>query len=70
MGFNFDSVESYVSEHLKLFISLILGTIVLVGLAAVAVFFIAVRGSEQTMIPDVQGKELTGYMWRTKLKIY
>ncbi len=68
MGFNFDSIESYVSEHLKLFVSLILGTIVLVGLAAVAVFFIAVRGSEQTMIPDVKGKELTEALMELQVK--
>ena len=33
--------------------------IVFVGVIAVAVFFIAVRGAEETMVPDVRGKELT-----------
>jgi beta-lactam-binding protein with PASTA domain len=68
MGFDFDSIESYVSDHLRLFISLIIGTLVFAGLVALAVFFIAVRGSEQTMIPDVQGKELTEALMELQVK--
>jgi beta-lactam-binding protein with PASTA domain len=68
MSFNFDSIESYVSNHLKLFISLIIWTLIFVGLVAVAVFFIAVRGSEQTMIPDIQGKELTQALMELQVK--
>jgi beta-lactam-binding protein with PASTA domain len=68
MGFDFDAVESYVSEHVRLFISLIIGMIVFVGIVALAVFFIAIRGSEQTMIPDVQGKELTEALMELQVK--
>jgi beta-lactam-binding protein with PASTA domain len=68
MGFNFDNIESYVSEHIKLFISLVLGTLLFAGIVALAVFFIAVRGSEQTMIPDVQGKELTAALMELQVK--
>lgn len=68
MGFNFDAIESYVSGHVKLFISLIIGVLVLAGLVAVAVFFVAVRGGEQTMIPDVQGKELTEALMELQVK--
>jgi beta-lactam-binding protein with PASTA domain len=54
-----DAIEGYIANHLKLFISMALGLMVFVGVIAVSVFFIAVRGAEQTMVPDVRGKELT-----------
>ena len=54
-----ESIESYVANHLKLFITMALGLLVFVGIIAVAIFFIAVRGAEQTMVPDIRGKELT-----------
>jgi beta-lactam-binding protein with PASTA domain len=62
MGFvnlNPDAIESYVANHLKLFISMAFGLMVFVGIIAVSIFFIAVRGAEQTMVPDVRGRELT-----------
>ncbi len=68
MGFNFDGIESYVSDHIKLFISLVIGTLVFAGVVALAVFFIAIRGSEQTMIPDVQGKELSQALLELQVK--
>jgi beta-lactam-binding protein with PASTA domain len=54
-----DAIESYIANHLKLFISMAFGLIVFVGLIAALIFFIAVRGAEQTMVPDVRNKELT-----------
>ncbi|MDR0450253.1 MAG: PASTA domain-containing protein [Treponema sp.] len=62
MGFiklNTDLIEGYIANHLKLFVSMACGLIVFVGLIAASVFFIAVRGAEQTMVPDVRNKELT-----------
>ena len=59
MRFDLDSLEGYIANHLKLFISMALGMLVFVGIIAVVIFFIAVRGAEQVMIPDVQGKELS-----------
>jgi beta-lactam-binding protein with PASTA domain len=62
MGFinlDLDAIESYVTNHLKLFISMAIGLLIFVGLIAVSIFFIAVRGAEQTMVPDVRGRELT-----------
>ena len=59
MRFSLDSIESYIADHLKLFISMAIGLLVLVGIIALIVFFVAVRGAEQTMVPDIQGKELT-----------
>ncbi|MDR2176862.1 MAG: PASTA domain-containing protein [Treponema sp.] len=62
MGFiNLDrnTVESYAVNHFKLFIAMAAGLLIFVGLVAVSIFFVTVRGAEQTMVPDVRGKELT-----------
>jgi beta-lactam-binding protein with PASTA domain len=70
MGINLDldSVEAYVSNHLRLFISMAVGILVFVGIIAVAVFFIAVRGAEQTMVPDITGKDLTAALLELQVK--
>jgi len=71
MGFfnlNLDSIESYVSNHLRLFISMAAGLILFVGIVAVSVFFISVRGAEQTMVPDVQGRDLTAALLELQVK--
>jgi beta-lactam-binding protein with PASTA domain len=70
MRFEFDpdAIESYVANHLRFFISLSLGLIVFVGIIALTVFFIAVRGAEQTMVPDVRGKELTQALLELQVK--
>ncbi|MDR1239361.1 MAG: PASTA domain-containing protein [Treponema sp.] len=62
MGFfnlDLDAIESYVANHLRLFITMAIGLLAFVGVIAVAIFFIAVRGAEQTMVPNLQGRELT-----------
>ncbi|GHV94838.1 PASTA domain-containing protein [Spirochaetia bacterium] len=66
--FNLDSIEGYVANHLKLFISMAAGILVFVGIIAMSIFFIAVRGAEQTMIPDVRGKELTEALLELQVK--
>jgi beta-lactam-binding protein with PASTA domain len=71
MGFinlDLDAIESYVANHLRLFISMALGLLVFVGLIAVSIFFIAVRGAEQTMVPDVRGKDLTDALLELQVK--
>jgi beta-lactam-binding protein with PASTA domain len=71
MGFinlDIDAIEGYVANHLRLFISMAVGLLVFVGLIAVSIFFIAVRGAEQTMVPDVRGKELTGALLELQVK--
>ncbi|MDR0400484.1 MAG: PASTA domain-containing protein [Treponema sp.] len=71
MGFiklDIDAIEGYVANHLRLFISMALGLLVFVGLIAVSIFFIAVRGAEQTMVPDVRGKELTDALLELQMK--
>jgi beta-lactam-binding protein with PASTA domain len=66
--FDLDAIESYVANHLRFFISLALGLIVFVGIIALTVFFIAVRGAEQTMVPDVRGKDLTEALLELQVK--
>jgi beta-lactam-binding protein with PASTA domain len=70
MGNKFDlsSIEDYVANHLRLFIFSVAGLVILLGIIAVSVFFIAVRGAEQTMVPDVIGKELTSALLELQVK--
>jgi beta-lactam-binding protein with PASTA domain len=58
LGFDLDGLEDYMGNHLRLFLSFTVGLLVFVGMIALSVFFIAVRGKEQVMVPDVMGKEL------------
>ncbi|GHV85453.1 PASTA domain-containing protein [Spirochaetia bacterium] len=63
MAFNFsfdlEGLEDYMGNHLRLFISFTVALLVFVGMIALSVFFIAIRGKEEVMVPDVLGKELT-----------
>jgi len=68
MGLNLSSIEDYVANNLRLFIFSAFGLLIFVGIIAVSVFFIAVRGSEQTMVPDVTGKELTEALLELQVK--
>jgi beta-lactam-binding protein with PASTA domain len=71
MGFinlDLDAIEGYVANHLRLFISMALGLLVFVAIIAAAIFFIAVRGAEQTMVPDVRGKELSDALLELQVK--
>ena len=58
-GFDLEGIEDYMGNHLRLFISFTIGLLVFVGLIALSVFFIVVRGKEEVMVPDVLGRELT-----------
>jgi beta-lactam-binding protein with PASTA domain len=66
--FDLDSIEGYVANHLKLFISMAAGLLIFVGLIALSIFFIAVRGAEQTMVPEVRNKELTEALLELQVK--
>ena len=70
MGLKLDieAIEAYVTTHLRLFLSMAVGLVIFVGLVAVAVFFIYVRGAEQTMVPDVQGHDLTTALLELQVK--
>jgi len=66
--FDLDAVEKYISTHMRLLVSAAVAMVVFVGLIALTVFFIAVRGAEQTMVPDVKGKELTAALLELQAK--
>ncbi|MDR1575063.1 MAG: PASTA domain-containing protein, partial [Treponema sp.] len=66
--FDLDAVEGYVANHLRLFISMAIGLLIFVGIIALSVFFIAVRGAEQTMVPDVRGRDLTEALLELQVK--
>ena len=68
INLDLDAIEGYVANHLRLFISMVAGLLVFVGVIAVLVFFISVRGAEQTMVPDVQGLELTQALLELQVK--
>jgi len=68
MGFDLSSIEDYVASHLRVFIMLVAGLVVFTGLIAITVFFIAVKGEEKTMVPDVIGKELTEALLELQVK--
>jgi beta-lactam-binding protein with PASTA domain len=61
MAFKFDinAIEAYVAEHARMFVTMVITLVVFVGVLALIVFFIALRGAEQAMVPDVRTKELT-----------
>ena len=68
INFDLESIEGYVANHLKLFISMVAGILIFVGIIATVIFFIYVRGAEQTMVPDVQGKEITQALLELQVK--
>jgi len=53
------TMEQLAESHFKLLVSMAVGLVVLVGVIAVLIFFVAVKGAEQTMVPEVRGKDLT-----------
>ena len=44
------------------------GLVVFVGIVALAVFFVVLRGEEQTLVPEVRGKELTQALLELQVK--
>ncbi|MDR1596271.1 MAG: PASTA domain-containing protein [Treponema sp.] len=68
LDINLNSIEGYVGNHLRFFVSLSIGLIVFVGIIALAVFFVALRGEEQTMVPDVRGMDLTEALLELQVK--
>jgi beta-lactam-binding protein with PASTA domain len=62
------AIEGYVGNHLRFFISLAIALIVFVGIIALTVFFVAIRGAEQTMVPDVRNLELTEALLELQVK--
>ncbi len=54
-----EAIEQFVHEHIRFVLASALAILVFVAVIATVVFFTFVRGGEQTMVPNVQGKELT-----------
>ncbi len=59
LGIDLEAVERFLHEHLKFVIISALSLLAFVIVVAVVGFFIFVKGAEQTLVPNVQGKELT-----------
>ena len=52
-----DGMEGIAAGNIRTFISMALGLLVFVGIIALSVFFIFIRGEEQTMAPYPQHLE-------------
>lgn len=68
INLDIDSMERFASKHLRFFVLIMMGLLALVGIIAVLIFFAAVRGAEQTMVPEVRGKELTEALLELQVK--
>jgi beta-lactam-binding protein with PASTA domain len=66
--FKLDSIEKYQPNSLKFFIAMSVVLIVLVGIIAMSIFFVAVRGGEQTLVPELRGKELADALLELQAK--
>jgi len=66
--YGFDSMEKFAADHLRLFLVMMAGLLVVVGVIAISIFFVAVRGAEQTMVPEIRGKELTEALLELQVK--
>jgi beta-lactam-binding protein with PASTA domain len=65
---DFGSMKDDASSHLRLFIAMAVGVLIFAALVAVVVFFLTVRGAEETMVPNVVGKELTSALLELQVK--
>jgi len=52
-------LDELISNNLKLFVTMAMGFLLFTAVIAVAVFFVVIRGEEQVLVPNVQGRELT-----------
>jgi len=61
-------MEEIAATRLKFFISMMAVLLVIVGIIAISIFFVAVKGAEQTLVPEVRGKELTEALLELQVK--
>jgi beta-lactam-binding protein with PASTA domain len=66
--FNFDFPQESSENSLKFLLSVAAAALIIVGLVAVVVFFIALRGEEQTLVPELRGKELAEALLELQVK--
>jgi beta-lactam-binding protein with PASTA domain len=55
---NINTLEDYVAGHARFVVAMALGMAALVGVVALLVFFIALRGAEQALVPDLRNRDL------------
>ena len=65
---NRDAIGDYVAGHARLVVVVALGMVVFVAAAALLVFFIALRGAEQDMVPDLRNKDLLEALQELQVK--
>jgi beta-lactam-binding protein with PASTA domain len=65
---NINAVEKFVSGHARLVVVMVFGAAALMALTALVVFFIALRGAEQTLVPDLRGKDLVEALQELQVK--
>ncbi|MDR0453155.1 MAG: PASTA domain-containing protein [Treponema sp.] len=65
---NIDAAEDYVAGHARVVVVTALGILALAAAAALLVFFIALRGAEQAMVPDLRDKELVAALQELQVK--
>jgi beta-lactam-binding protein with PASTA domain len=65
---NINAVEKFVSGHARFVVVMVFGAAALMALTALVVFFIALRGAEQTLVPDLRGKDLVEALQELQVK--
>ncbi|GMO31346.1 MAG: PASTA domain-containing protein [Termitinemataceae bacterium] len=50
--------EDIIAGKPKIFLGICIGLLIFVAIIAATVFFLSVRGAEETMVPDIRGKQL------------
>jgi len=65
---SFKPTEGKQPAFFKLFIIMAAALLVLVGIIATSIFFVAVKGGEQTLVPELRGKELTEALLEMQVK--
>jgi len=62
------SVENLDREHYKLAVYALSGVVAFMALAGLAAFFLSLKGTEETMVPDVRGVELSAALVKLQEK--
>ena len=58
-GFDFDKINQWCKTNGKVVLIAGLSLIFLMGITTLIVFFVAIRGEEQVLVPDVVGKDIS-----------
>ena len=66
--FNFKKLDQLDPRHAKAAIVSLISLVVLMGLSGVIAFFLALRGEEQTLVPNVVDMELSSALVKLQEK--